>query len=618
VTESLAGTTELTLPASRLSQDARSPRPAPTLGWFPVLMLVASLGLALVAVADARSRSMHSGSQTLFWAGLVLIYAPIVARLAHVAPGRLERASLVTLLGLVLYLVKVFRDPFGFTFADELVHAPNAEAILRTHHLYHANAILRVTPSYPGLESVTAALSSLSGLTTYGAGLVVIGVARVLIVLALFLLVERVLGSPLAGGLAVAVYAANSNFVFFSAQFSYESLALPLLVVVLFAYAEWRDSVQLERAVYRSAILLLILTITMTHHLTSYALALTLLAVALAYALFGKRYDSPRYFALFSAAAALTWLLAVARPTIGYLGPVITRAFRSAINTLSGKAAPRELFGGNSSAASGNGTYAAIGHAIAILSVLILVVVYPYGFLEIWRRHRRDPFAIVLALGAGLVFATYALRFAPDAWETANRSTEFLFLGLAFALPLGLLRVGRWLRDTTFAAVAAAALTVVFAGGVISGWSPSLRLSQPYEILAAGRTIPTEGRALASWAHDALGPNRRYAATDSDARLLNTYADGFARAGKSPDIVDILRTESLAPWQTQLLRKYTIRYVAVDLRERSFDNTAGYYFGFRKGPQRDTQLPSGVAEKFKHYDRIFDSGDIVVFDLGPR
>ena len=56
------------------------------------------------------------------------------------------------LLGLSLYAVKVFRDPFGFTFADELAHAPNAKAILRTHHLFEANTILSATPFYPGLS----------------------------------------------------------------------------------------------------------------------------------------------------------------------------------------------------------------------------------------------------------------------------------------------------------------------------------------------------------------------------------------------------------------------------------------------------------------------------------
>lgn len=613
----VTGVTELALPGSRLSQSARTSAPAPTLGWFPILTLLASAGLALIAVADARSRSMHSSSQTLFWIGLVIVYAPIVARLAHTSPRRSERVLLVTLLGAALYLVKVFLDPFGFTSADELVHAPNAEAMLHTHHLFHANAILAVTPSYPGLESVTAALSGLSGLTTFGAGLIVIGLARLLICVALFLLVERILGSSRAAGLAVAVYAANSNFVFFSAQFSYESLALPLLVVVLFAYAEWRSSTGPLRRFYAIAAFLVIFAVVTTHHLTSYALAVALVAVAIVYRLMNVRDGSPTRFAAFSLAAAVAWLLVVGHATVGYLSPVVTRAFTSVVHTITGEAAPRQLFAPSGSASAPVGLWP-IGRAIALLGVAVLVILYPFGLLQIWRRYRRDPFAIVVAVGGGLVFATYVLRFAPDAWETANRSTEFLFLGLALALPLALIRLGERLGERAFVVAVATALTVAFCGGVISGWTPSLRLSQPYDIAVNGTTVPPEGRAMATWADETLGQGRRYAAPAADARLLNTYADGQAHAGQGPDFNDILQTPTLVSWQLPLLHKYRIRYVVVDRRHRAFDNLAGYYFGFRSGPHRDSKLPAAVVRKWRSFNRVYDSGNIVVFDLKRR
>lgn len=587
-----------------------------TLGWLPPLVAIASIGLLLIAIADAGSRSMSSGSQTLFWLGLILIYVPIAARLAHQAPRRLERASLVVVLGLALYLVKVFRDPFGFTFADELVHAPNADAIIRTHHLFHANSILASTPYYPGLESVTTALSSLSGLSVYGAGLIVIGVARLLIVLALFLLVERLLGSARAGGLAVAVYAANANFVFFTAEFSYESLALPLLVVVLFAYAEWRESSR-NKPLYAASVVLLTLAIVTTHHLTSYALAVTFVAISIAYVRRGGWYGAPLKFAAFAVVAALAWLFVVASTTVGYLSPVISNAVHSIVQTVSGEQAPRQLFGGGKSdnGSSGSGLF---GRAAALGGVALLLLHYPFGLRVIWRRYRRDPFAIVMAVGGGLVFATYALRFAPQAWETANRSSEFLFLGLALVVPLGILRLGGRLSALGLSLAAAVVLTIMFAGGVVSGWTPSLRLSQPYEIEADGHVVPAEGRAMAAWAAQRLGPGQRYAASSSDARLLDTYADGFALAGRHPDIDDLLQTEGLGAWQVPLLRSNRVRYVVTDRRERSFDNTAGYFFGFSNGPRRDALLPRTDITKFARFDRIFDSGAIVVYDLGRR
>ena len=617
VTESLEPTEPLAPSVeSAPERDEESSAPG-TFGWAPILAATAAVGLLLVSIADAQSRSMTSASQTLFWVGLVVVYAPIAARLAASEPRRLERLSLVALLGLALYVVKVFRDPFGFTFADELVHAPNAEAILRTHHLFHANSILSATASYPGLESVTAALASLSGLSVYGAGLIVIGVARLLIVLAIFLLVERLLDSPRAGGIAVAVYAANSNFVFFSAQFSYESLALPLLVVALFAYVEWRRTS--HGLLWASAIILLTVAIVATHHLTSYALAGTFAVTAIGYAFFGSSRESPARFAAFGIAAVAAWLLVVASATVGYLSPVVVGAVRSVVNTISGESAPRQLFapgGGGGGSSGGSGP---VGRSVALGAVGILGVLYLVGVRQVWRRHRGDPYAVVLTIAGGVVFATYGLRFAPQAWETANRSSEFLFLGLALVVPLALVHLGgRFAARRGFAAATAAVLTIAFAGGVVAGWTPSLRLSQPYEISAAGHVIPAEGRAMASWALRRLGPGRRYAASDADARLLDMYAAGFAVAGRNPDVADILKSPRLDPWELPVLRHNHLRFVVSDRRARSFNNTAGYFFGFRSGSRRDEQEPPQAVSKFNRFDRVFDSGNIVIFDLGRR
>jgi hypothetical protein len=120
---------------------------------------------------------------------------------------------------------------------------------------------------------------------------------------------------------------------------------------------------------------------------------------------------------------------------------------------------------------------------------------------------------------------------------------------------------------------------------------------------------------MASWALQTLGPGRRYAGSEADARLLNTYAEGAARAGQSPDMADILKSTTLAAWELPLLRKYHVRYVVTDRRLRAFDNTAGYYFGYRRGPRRDTLLPLSVVRKWGRYSRIFDSGRIIIFDL---
>jgi len=228
---------------------------------------------------------------------------------------------------------------------------------------------------------------------------------------------------------------------------------------------------------------------------------------------------------------------------------------------------------------------------------------------------------VLAAAGVGF-FATLILRYAPAAWETANRASEFLFVGVAFVVALAgveqsLARHGSRAGTTAAAAV----FSVMFAGGVIAGWIPQLRLAQPYRIEAEGHVIDAEGRQMAAFVNSHFVPGSRFAASEADARLLASYANAYAIAGRSPDVYDILRSSDYPSWQRELLSTNRIRFVVVDRRERSYDNTAGYYFGV---PGRfgltDTLRSNAADEKFGNagLSRLFDSGNIVIYERGSR
>src|SRR5258706_420835 len=83
-------------------------------------------------------------------------------------------------------IVKVMYSPLSFSGYDEFLHWLTADNITRTGHLFSENALLPVSPDYPGLEIVTNALSTMSSLSTFNAGIIVIGVARLVMILSLF------------------------------------------------------------------------------------------------------------------------------------------------------------------------------------------------------------------------------------------------------------------------------------------------------------------------------------------------------------------------------------------------------------------------------------------------
>lgn len=384
----------------------------PGVGHLAPLLLAAAVGLLLCAVANALSRATLTPAMPFFWVGILLIAVPIFYRLTSEAASARERLALVCALGLSLYLVKVFRDAPLFTFSDELIHAFNANQINDHHRLFRENPILTATPYYPGLEGAASALMKLTGVSAYGAGLVLIGAARLLLVASLFLLFERVSGSARTAGLGVAIYAGNFNFLYWGAQFSYESLALPLMLLVMMALAEREVAPKQALRAWGAPILLAMMAIVVTHHLTSYAVAGMLVALSLTYWYLRRSWSPPNPwpFAIFGAVLAAFWLFVVASATVGYLSPVLSDAFAAIGKTIGGSDEPRGLFQGGGSSVAPTPLAA---RAVALGAVALLAAALPFGLLAVWRRQRRQPFALLFGLAAIAFFATLVLRLAP-------------------------------------------------------------------------------------------------------------------------------------------------------------------------------------------------------------
>jgi len=585
-------------------------------GHLSPIALCAGLGLLACSYANALSRQMLDPNPLILWAGILLIALPILYRLTSRDASPRERLLLVCLLGISLYGVKVVRDAPIFSFSDEIIHAFNADQIATHHHLFHLNPILPVTPSYPGLEGAASSLMTITGLSSYWAGTVIVGAAKVLMLAALFLLFSRVSGSARTAGLAVAIYAGNFNFLYWGSQFSYESLSLPLFVVVLMAIAERGTAPRSWTRNWAVPIVLGISAIVVTHHLTSYALAVFLAGLALAYWLVKRDWNwpNPWPYSVLGAVLATAWLLLVANSTFGYLSPVLGGAFEAVFNTASGEAPPRGLFEGKGAAAPITPVPA---RAVALLAIVLLLAALPFGLRHVWKRHRRNPFALVFGVAALAFFSTLALRLAPAAWETGNRAGEFLFIGLAFVVAgAGLQNWAPRNRPRVGRAALSGAIAVVLVGGAIAGWPWDLELASPVRAKAEGRTISSPSLALAEWARRNTEPDARFGAHLADARLLLAPGDRIAFAGKNPDIQDMLLELNFSRqnWELPLLRENGIGFIVTDSRELSLDATRGYRFSEDGEPA----FPKRAILKFGELPgakRIYSSGEISVFEL---
>lgn len=593
----------------------------PSWGRLPELAYVLSVGLLLIAYAFFVSRSGRPGAGLLFWPALGLMVAAVVYRLASEDATRRERLGLVVLLGMALYLVKVMYNPLALTFPDELSHLRNATEVLQSQRLFHENPALPVTALYPGLAIVTSSLANFSGLPLVTAAFIVIALARLIICLALFLLYEQVSGSARVAGLGAAFYMANSNFLYWTAQYAYESLALPLAVVALLLVARRERALDGGGRSWAWALLaaLVIVSVAVTHHMTSYALTVLLWALSLVTLWRSRRRAlGPLDLALLSLTSVVLWLVFVAQMTVDYLSPVVRNAVASILRLIVQEEESRQLFSSPST-----GYVAPVWEQWAALTAVFLIALgVPFGLYHIWRARREQPFVLVLGALAIPFFPIQLLRLTSAGWETSNRASEFLFLGIAFVLALAVTVywLPHWGGRTGRLALAACAVVLVF-GGFIAGWPSKARLPRPYLVSAGQHQVVPQSLAVSRWMLSTLGPDNRLAADTTNAKLANGVGNQYALTGSKYGVYDMMAVGPVGTAERNIIRKTKLGYVLIDRRQVSWDGLVGPYFAYpQRSPAWELERidPSG-AEQFDRaqgVNRVLDSGDIVLYDVG--
>jgi hypothetical protein len=593
-----------------------------------VVALSAAIGVLVVAASYTAGRLGHSGApwaDWAYWIGQLLILAPVAARMLSRRPlAGSETVTLVVVLTVAEYLVKVCYSPAAFTYPDELMHWRTATDIIATGHLFTPNNLLPISPYYPGLEEVTIALATVTGLSVFVSGLIVAGAAHLLFVCTLFVLFRYVSGSHRVAGVALLLYASESLFSSFDSMFVYQTLALPFFGLTVLATCRLAAPQPAgHRAGWFTVAVLSAGATVVTHHVTSYLLVATLELITLGALLTRDRRLAAwaSVLALVSAAAFGAWIVFVAPSTVGYLEPVVQSALQTFRALLTGghHPAPSPV-----SAATGP----LENQALAAAAVLIMSVLVPVGWWQAWRRYRHQPWVVAFAIGALSWYVIVAVRlFVANGSELAGRASTFVFLPAGFIAALAVIRLTdnslRWLviraglrRAPMVIAMAVTAALALVLNGLVNGWPPYWeRLPGPYQVAGAERSVGPEQVASADWALAVLGPGQRFATDEGDLPVLGSYGDQETVGDDGP----LYTSPTLTPAAAQLIQAQSIGFVLVDLRLSEMLPASGQYFpvdpgvGTYKHP-----LPRADLAKFNRLPgvaRIYDSGDIVVYDL---
>jgi hypothetical protein len=578
-------------------------------------------GAAVVYAYVLAARGGGEAYFAIFWLGMIAFLVPAAIRIASSAASRGERLFLVATVGLFEFLPKLLRDPSSPLYSDELAHWRQAEVVRHTGKLFAANPLIWVIQGFPGLHAVTAALGELSGLSTWSTAEVLLGALHVLTLVGVFLIGERVGKSVRVGAIAALIYAVAPNYMYFNSQFSYESLAIVLviwcLVCVVVAHDEDRSA--LSRRIWLGLAGVLALATVPTHHLSSYLLVMLLFALSTLHTLRRREAKSglTRELWLLTAVAgvaAVCWAWFVAPDVGSYLGEPINGAVKS-VGSLLGGQHPRALF-------KGSGVPQDPGVPIyeklcAFLTPVLAVLAAAAAMFRIWRKRDFRPLTLMFAGLALAYFASFPFILTAAGGESAQRSWAFSYLGLAVVVaPVidGLLRGAR--QRFTPALLLLAAFVVVLVGNVSADQNVEYRFPGPYVYGSDTRSLTSELRAATAWLDTSQGTGLKVVADRYSGLSLGSFGDEWVATPSAGFPVWELYSSGGHP-NPQLMTELAdagYSYMVVDKRMAEYKPLVGFYFSSAEPAGFDVSRADLAAlDRAPWLVKLYDSGNIEIF-----
>ncbi len=599
----------------------------------PLVLLLSFAGLPIAALGANASRAGSPWAVDLFYLGIAAVFLFPAHAILHPRTTRLARIEAVAVLTTGLYMIRLLREPIAFIDHDEFLHWTTANHILESGRLFSPNALLPISPRFPGLEIVTTTLVWLTGLSVFQAAQCVLFACRAVFVAALFSIYERLSGSARVAACGCLVYTGCSTFLVFDTQFSYESMAVTLAAACLLVDTRSRDR---GRWTHVAFVLVPLLTaLAFTHHMTAYFTAGLLAAMAvLDYFRVPERrtFASSFVVAAWAIAAPLAWSHAMGNPGAGYLGPVVANGLSEATHLLSFSAG-RKLF------VSDDGYIAPLWQrAVALASVGLVCLGLSIGFFRslnlgllrvgeefsaVLRRSAQARSGVVLLVLLTIAFPLSMLfRLTKSGWEIGNRMGPFSFFGVAFVVAVAAVSfLSRGRRTNLRTGMLAVIALIVLGGGIISSEGPRLLVPARFRVSSDSSSVGPMAIDAAAWSRAWLGERNLFSADRINRLLLSTYGgqDVASTLQDGYDTSAAVLAPVLGPTERDVLRRVGIDYLAVDLRITTDLPGVGVYFDGGGRDANHTEPPHAAALlKFDlepRVGKVFDDGSISIYDL---
>lgn len=495
---------------------------------------------------------------------------------------------------------KVLRTWSGPLFSDEFGHLYQTRRVL-TDGLFPVgdNPLLKVAPEFPLLHWMTAGFTRL-GLDIWVAASVVASLAHVATAVGVFALVNVTLRRRRAAAVGALFYMLQPGWLFFSAQFAYETLALPLLIATV-TIALWARTVTApHRHVALCGVVVGSTLTALAHHFASVVLVVMLLGLLAA----GATSEEKRLWVsrgdvvatVVSVIVVAAWLTSRGVALFDYYAPTVDSLVQRVRSDSTGT---RAAFSGSA--------VPTFERWAGFLFPFMVLGLYLRAVAVTWTSWRAWPVEKVFTVLGGSFFVSLPLVFTTAGSEASHRWWAYAYVGLAVTIASAWAQPISWpwmraIPSKVRTGAVVAAVVVAAVGGGAAGTTVGYRFPGPEEIGNDARSVSAPAREMADVLFDRFGP----ASSSGIGVLTDRYTAqqlvgyGMQRTTRPsvgyPAWNLLFSTDPDALRDiAAMLRHDNIAVVVVDIRMATDRPVLGYWFNRTEPDAHSDLLVPGLA-----------------------
>jgi hypothetical protein len=549
-----------------------------------------------------------------FWLGILFCMIPAIFLLLDEAFSSGGKVLVLFIWGVTLYLIKVLRSPNFFNFGDEIVHFAALKLIHERATLAIDPTIPKIFAQYPGLELLTNSLKSFTGLSLFSTAILLIGILHSLQPVFIFLAFRQISSSNRIAAIGAFVFTCNPSYIFFDSLFSYESLGILFVTILVFLVSKAYNACAREKTLLLCLSLVVLSGLVITHPFSSYMFLIFLIVLVVVQ--FREDVTRPRaliYFALLAATIVCAWQVYGAPITLEYFSKLVIYRIDHILGFFA-TGPQRVLF-----AHSPLPNYERFIDYLYFPLILLLSGLGVY-FIRKDKLHGTLIWSCVL-YGPLLIFLMLPL-IPTLAADIAYRSMPFLFIGAALIIAYAASRM-IWNRHLLLKAFAFGAIILIAMAGISLRGNESGRFAGSSNLASGSSAIMSDVIYASDWFELSAG---RYNNVSGDVTVSAVFGGYGVQNANSLGAWDIFFPKTIDSNVIGNLTSSNINYLVVDKRITEFLGQYGYYFDSTELDMKNhadygaTQpLPIECISKFDNstlFNRIYSNGNIAIYRFG--